>query len=83
MDLVHIPEDMDAVWRPRQPTLCYHVMGLHAVPYPALTGSLETILMLRLLKAAREGGLLGDRVWDESLLNSMSRDARELWARYV
>ena len=56
-------------------------MDLHALPYTALTGSAETTLALRLLKAAREGDLLADWIWDESLLEAISPDARELWMR--
>ncbi len=80
-DLVDIPPGMESVWGPWQPTLRYQVMDLHALPYTALTGSAETTLALRLLKAAREGDLLADWIWDESLLEAISPDARELWMR--
>jgi hypothetical protein len=81
-DLIHIPAEMEGAWRPWQPTLRYHVMDLHALPYDALTGSAETMLTLRLLKAAREGDMLRDWIWDETLRGAVSADALCLFQRH-
>jgi hypothetical protein len=56
-------------------------MDLNALPGTALTGNPETKLALRLLKVAREGDLLADWIWDESLLEATSAGAREVWVR--
>ena len=66
-----------------QPDLEYCLIELFSLPYEQLLGTAEIRLMLRLLKAEPVGDLLGGWVWDEELLQQISEDALERWARYI
>ena len=82
LDLIDIPSGLEELLRPWQPALMYHLLELVRIPYTELTGTPEGILTLRALKAEPVNELLGDPLWDESLLFSISEDALERLLRY-
>lgn len=81
--LIELPAECAELLRPWQPALAYHLLELARMPYTALAGTPEGILTLRALKAEPMGELLGDALWDESLLFSISEDALERLLRYI
>ncbi len=74
-DLIDIPSGLEELLRPWQPSLAYHLLELLRIRYEAIEGTPERILTLRALKAEPVNELLGDPLWDESLLFSISEDA--------
>jgi hypothetical protein len=82
-DLIDLPPEVAHLLRPWQPTLNYHLLELVRIPYENIAGTPEGILTLRALKAEPMGELLGDALWDESLLYSISEGALEPILRYV
>jgi hypothetical protein len=82
-DLIDIPPGLEEVLRPWQPALLYHFLELVRIPYEALAGTPEGILTLRALKAEPVNELLGDALWDESLLFCIPEDALERLLRYI
>lgn len=65
------------------PCFEFCVEELSKTPFEHFKGTPESVLMLRLLKAAAGGELLGEWVWDEGLLERVSADALERWVRYI
>jgi len=82
-DLIDLPPSVAHILRPWQPTLAYHLLELIRIPYEAIAGTPEGILTLRALKAEPVDELLGDAVWDEALLFSISESALERILRYI
>jgi predicted transposase YdaD len=82
-DLIEMPPSVAHILRPWQPTLVYHLLELIRIPYEAIAGTPEGILTLRALKAEPMDELLGDAVWDEALLFSISESALERILRYI
>jgi len=82
-DLIDLPPAVADILRPWQPTFVYHLLELVRIPYEAIAGTPEGILTLRALKAEPMGELLGDAVWDEALLFSISESALERILRYI
>ena len=81
--LIDLPKECAEILRPWQPALAYQLLELVGIPYTALAGTPEGILTLRALKAEPMDELLGDALWDESLLFSISEDALERLLRYI
>ncbi len=82
-ELIDLPLELVELLRPWQPALAYHLLELVRIPYAELAGTPEGILTLRALKAEPVDELLGDALWDESLLFSISEDALERLLRYI
>lgn len=82
-DLIDLPPEVAHILRPWQPTLSYHLLELVRIPYDKILGTPEGILTLRALKAAPVEELLGDALWDEALLFSISEGALERILRYI
>ena len=82
-DLIDLPPGVAHILRPWQPALLYHLLELVRIPYEKITGPPEGIVTLRALKAEPIGELLGDALWDEALLFSISEDALERILRYI
>jgi len=82
-DIIELPPSVAHILRPWQPTLAYHLLELIRIPYEAIAGTPEGILTLRALKAEPVDELLGDAVWDEALLFSISESALERILRYI
>lgn len=82
-DQIEIPPKLEELLRPWQPALAYHLLELLRIPYDAIAGTPEGILTLRALKAEPVNELLGDPLWDESLLFLISEDALERLLRYI
>ncbi|NBV32383.1 MAG: Rpn family recombination-promoting nuclease/putative transposase [Proteobacteria bacterium] len=82
-DIIELPPSVAHILRPWQPTLVYHLLELIRIPYDAIAGTPEGILTLRALKAEPVDELLGDAVWDEALLFSISESALERILRYI
>ena len=82
-DLIDLPPAVAHILRPWQPTLAYHLLELVRIPYEAILGTPEGILTLRALKAEPMEELLGDAIWDEPLLFSISDSALERILRYI
>ena len=82
-DLIDLPPGVAHILRPWQPALLYHLMELVRIPYEKITGTPEGIVTLRALKAEPIGELLGDAVWDEALLFSISEGGLERILRYI
>jgi hypothetical protein len=61
----------------------YQLLELLRIPYEAIRGTPEGILTLRALKAEPVNELLGDALWDESLLFCIPEDALERLLRYI
>jgi len=78
-DLVAIPEGAgDSI-----PDFSFRLIQLANLPYGAIQGSSVGVLTLRVLKAETLGDLLGDAVWDESLLAQVPAEAWERVLRYL
>jgi predicted transposase YdaD len=71
-DLIDLPSEVAHILRPWQPTLMFHLLELVRIPYEKILGTAEGILTLRALKAEPMEELLGDALWDEVLLFSLS-----------
>jgi hypothetical protein len=82
-DLIDLPSSVACILRPWQPKLMYHLLELVRIPYQQIAGTPEGILTLRALKAEPIGELLGDALWDEALLFSLSEGALERILRYI
>ena len=82
-DMIGIPPEFAETLIPWQPRLVYKLLELARIPYGEIAGTAEGILTLRALKAEPVNELLGDEIWDESLLLSISESALEQWLRYV
>jgi len=82
-DLIDLPPSVAHILRPWQPTMVYHLLELVRIPYEKIAGTPEGILTLRALKAEPMEELLGDAVWDEALLFSISDSALERILRYI
>lgn len=82
-DLIDLPEECAGMLLPWQPALEYQLLELVRMSYADIEGTPESILTLRALKAEPVNELLGDEVWDESLLFSISESALEQLLRYV
>lgn len=82
-DLVHLPPDCETALRPFIPEFSFSLLELGEMPYEAIAGTPAGILTLRVLKAERLGELLGDAVWDESLLSQVARGLFERVLRYL
>ena len=82
-NLIDLPPAVAHILRPWQPTLAYHLLELVRIPYEAIVGTPEGIFTLRALKAEPMEELLGDAVWDEALLFSISDSALERILRYI
>ena len=82
-DLIELPLSVAHILRPWQPALTYQLLELIRIPYEAFSGTPEGILTLRALKAEPMDELLGDPVWDEALLFSISEGALERILRYI
>ena len=82
-DLLDLPPEVAHILRPWQPTLTYHLLELVRIPYEEIAGTPEGILTLRALKAEPMEELLGDALWDEALLFSISEGALERILRYI
>ena len=82
-DLIDLPPKVAPILRPWQPTLVYHLLELVRIPYEKILGTPEGILTLRALKAEPMEELLGDALWDEVILFSISEGALERILRYI
>ena len=82
-DLIDMPPAVANILRPWQPTLVYHLLELVRIPYGEIAGTPEGIITLRALKAEPMEELLGDALWDEALLFSISEGALERILRYI
>ena len=82
-DLIHLPPEVAHILRPWQPTLVYQLLELVRIPYEKILGTPEGILTLRALKAEPMEELLGDALWDEALLFSISDGGLERLLRYI
>ena len=82
-DLIDLPEECAGMFLPWQPALEYQLFELVRMSYADIEGTPEGILTLRALKAEPLNELLGDEVWDEPLLFSISESALEQLLRYV
>ncbi len=81
--LIHLPPEVAHILRPWQPTLVYQLLELVRIPYEKILGTPEGILTLRALKAEPMEELLGDALWDEALLFSISDSGLERLLRYI
>jgi len=81
--LIDLPPEVAHLLRPWQPNLVYHLLELVRIPYEKILGAPEGILTLRALKAEPMEELLGDPLWDEALLFSLSEGGLERILRYL
>jgi len=72
--LVGLPEALRPQLCRYVPDFRFHLVQLAALPYDRLLGTPVGIVTLRVLKAERAGELLGNEVWDESLLAQISAE---------
>jgi hypothetical protein len=64
------------------PTFTYEVLDLAKLPYSQMRGTALGRMLLRVLKAWRDGKLLGKEVWDEPLIKSVERENPDLLERF-
>lgn len=65
------------------PDFDFRLIQLAAMPFEAIAGTSDGVLILRVLKAERTGELLGPAVWDEALLLQVGRSIFERVLRYI
>jgi hypothetical protein len=82
-ELIDLPDGYADILLPWQPALTYQLLELVRIRYEDIAGTPEGILTLRALKAEPVDELLGDELWDESLLLSISERALEQLLRYI
>ena len=80
--LFDLPASLDAL-RPYVPDFDYCLLQLAAMPFEAIAGTSEGMLILRVLKAERTGDLLGPAIWDEALLTQVGRAVFDVVLRYI
>ena len=82
-ELIDLPDGYADILLPWQPALTYQLLELVRIRYEDIAGTPEGILTLRALKAEPVDELLGDELWDEPLLLSISERALEQLLRYI
>ncbi len=65
------------------PDFLFRLIQLADIPFDKIVGTPAGILTLRVLKAEREEKLLGNEVWDESLLARVPREIFEMALLYI
>jgi predicted transposase YdaD len=65
------------------PDFLYELIQLAALPFDAIRGTPDGILILRILKAERSGELLSAPIWDDELLRMVLLDTFHLAVSYM
>jgi predicted transposase/invertase (TIGR01784 family) len=82
-DLIDIPEGAGKELKKNIPDFEFQLMELYRMPFEKILGTPMGILTLRALKAEKLQALLGEAVWDESLLIQLSSVSLEMLMRYI
>jgi hypothetical protein len=82
-DLFKLPSAKWEEVRAFTPDFAYRLLQLVEHPFESLKGTPDGKLALRVLKAQPLGELLGDPVWEASLLKLVSRELLETLIRYT
>lgn len=75
-----LPDGLEETVRPFIPDFTFRLIQLADLPFESIRGTPSGIMTLRVMKAERTGELLGDPVWDETLLIQLPR---EVLIRYM
>lgn len=81
--LLEVPENLAAELRPYFPDFSYIHLQLAEMAFEAIPGTASGVFVLRAMKAERLGELLGDAVWDESLILRVPRELFQIVLRYI
>ena len=84
--LLDLPSDLADALCPFIPDFHFRLLQLAEVPFEslaAIAGTPAGIMILRVMKAERSNSLLGDAVWDETILTKLPREIMELVIRYM
>jgi len=82
-DLLEIPEGLESVLDSQVPDFAFRLIQLAEIPFDKISGTPAGILVMRVLKAEVSGSLLDDAVWDEALIQQLSRTMFEFVLRYI
>jgi predicted transposase YdaD len=82
-DLFQLPPQKWAEVRSFMPDFSFLLLQLVELPFESIAGTADGKLALRALKAQAVGELLGDPVWDHSLLRTVSAEVLDYLIRYV
>ncbi len=81
--LLEVPEKLASELRPYFPDFSYIHLQLAEMAFEAIPGTASGVFVLRAMKAERLGELLGDAVWDESLILRVPRELFQIVLRYI
>jgi predicted transposase YdaD len=81
--LLDLPTGLHEYIRPFLPDFRFQLVQLSEMPYEAIRGTPAGIFLLRVMKAERSGQLLGDAVWDESLMSQIPEMIFEMVIHYL
>jgi predicted transposase/invertase (TIGR01784 family) len=81
--LLNIPTGLQGMIQPYIPEFSFQLIQLAELPFDAIAGTPTGIMVLRVLKAERQGELLAKSVWDEALLGQIPQEMLELILRYI
>jgi len=82
-DLFHLPPEKWEEVRAFMPDFQFRLLQLVELPFESIEGTPDGKLALRALKAQAVGELLGDAVWEASLLRMVSCEVLDYLIRYV
>jgi len=82
-DLFHLPPQKWEEVRAFMPDFSFRLLQLVELPFEGIAGTADGKLALRALKAQAVGELLGDPVWEPSLLRVVSAEVLDYLIRYV
>ena len=82
-DLFHLPPQKWEEVRSFMPDFSFKLLQLVELPFEGIAGTADGKLALRALKAQAVGELLGDFVWEPSLLRVVSAEVLDYLIRYV
>jgi predicted transposase YdaD len=82
-DLFKLPPEKWEEVRAYTPDFVFRLLQLVEHPFESLAGTADGKLALRVLKAQPVGELLGDPVWEATLLKEVSRELLETLIRYT
>lgn len=81
--LLDLPSGLLEHFQPFLPDFRFQLVQLSEIPYEAIRGTPTGIFLLRVMKAERSDQLLGDAVWDESLMSQIPEVIFEMVIHYL
>jgi len=82
-ELLEVPAGLEQTLRPFIPDFLFRLVQLAQIPFEAIRGTPAGIMVLRVMKAERDGALLSQAVWDETMLRQLPAEIFEMLLRFI